>query len=134
MSHHELVLRSIGRRRMAGTLAAVSGGICLVAGCSMTAAPPAHLPSEAVGIVTGVAGACTPPMMPANYQKVPVSVLLLQHGRTVERQTVTGAHKFSFQVPPGTYILQSAGAPTLHLPVAVRSGGSTTLSLPSPCS
>ncbi len=82
----------------------------------------------------GVVGACAPPMTPDGYQKVPVGVLLVQHGRTIERQTVTGTHAFVFHVPPGDYVVQSAGTPTLHIPATVRSGGSTIVDLPSLCS
>ena len=100
----------------------------------MTAVTTVHVPSGAVGIVTGVAGACAPPMTPEEYQKVPVGVLLEQNGRTFQRQTVTGTHTFVFHVPPGNYVVRSAGTPTLHIPATVTKGHSTVVSLPSLCS
>jgi len=100
----------------------------------MTVATPSHVPPQAAGTLTGVAGACVPPMTSEDYQKVPVTVLLVYHGRTIMRQIVTGTHTFVFRVPPGAYVVQSAGSPTLHVPATVRSGGSTTVDLPSLCS
>jgi hypothetical protein len=73
-------------------------------------------------------------MTPVEYQKFPVGVLLVKYGRTIERQTVTGTHTFVFHVPPGDYVVQAAGTPTLHIPATVRTGGSTIVDLPSLCS
>lgn len=102
LGHKGVVHRLLGRWRTAAHVVAMSGAIWLAAGCSTTASLPAHVPETANGTITGFAGACVPPMTPVEYEHVPVSVLLVRHGRTIGWQTVKGTHTFVFHVPPGT--------------------------------
>lgn len=94
----------------------LAGSALVLAGCTggRAASPPtssAPTSTTAVqGVVTGTATPCAGyAVTRATDAKIPVTVRVTKDGRTVARQTVTGAHTYRVALAPGSYALSSSG-------------------------
>ncbi len=73
-------------------------------------------------------------MSSAYVARMPVTVRVTHHGKTVARQTVTGGHIYKFVVAPGRYELSSNASGTQPATVTVRANRVLRATFVPPCS
>lgn len=104
--------------------------LAVVSGCTTTAGNE----KPSVGYISGYAPLCQGPYASQRAQAAtPVRVQLVESGKVVKAETVTGSHTYRFAVPPGTYVVKSDPGGTTPKTITITAGQRRTVDLLSIC-